>query len=96
MPDPTGWDVEITGWNNAVADDWQCDGTGPVSDIHFWTSWSLDNIEGDTHPWGDVPGPLSTVWVGISANRPAGMDGLPYSHPASAPLWYRDTLCSTG
>jgi hypothetical protein len=86
-PDPTGWDVEIYGSNNTVADDWQCNGTGPVSDIHFWTSWAKDNIDGETHPWGNVPGPMDLVWVGIAADVPAGTD-KPYSHPGQL-LWSR-------
>jgi hypothetical protein len=42
LPNPVGWDVEI--FRVPIADDWQCSETGPVSDIHFWTSWAQDNI----------------------------------------------------
>lgn len=44
LPDPTGWDVEISSYNNQheLADDWKCSSSGPVSDIHFWYSAAFD------------------------------------------------------
>ena len=69
MPDPSGWDVDIsTPW---VADDWLCTQTGPIRDIHFWASWRddspgvvfqvmghlFDNIPADESPTGySIPG----------------------------------------
>jgi len=44
LPDPNGWDVNMT--NNPLADDWRCSQTGPVDDIHFWVSW-LGDLEGE-------------------------------------------------
>ena len=45
LPDPKGWDVAYSGcW---LADDWRCSETGPVSDVHFWVSfsgWSFDYV----------------------------------------------------
>lgn len=40
LPDPNGWDVNIT--NNTVADDWLCTESGDVSDLHFWYSYRND------------------------------------------------------
>ena len=40
LPDPNGWDVNVTA--DTMYDDWKCGGTGPVSDVHFWTSWQND------------------------------------------------------
>ncbi len=39
LPDPSGWDVQTSA---ALADDWLCTATGPVSDVHFWISWRDD------------------------------------------------------
>ena len=39
LPDPNGWDIEIVSFQHEVADDWICSKTGPVNDIHFWTSF---------------------------------------------------------
>ena len=43
LPNPLGWDVEISSINNQheCADDWMCSQTGPVDDIHFWYSVAL-------------------------------------------------------
>jgi hypothetical protein len=87
LPDPTGWDLEIYGSNNIKADDWTCSETGPVTDIHFWTSWQGDNIGGVTHPFGNVPGPIDSISVVIAADVPAYTD-KPYSHPGQV-LWDR-------
>jgi hypothetical protein len=72
LPDPTGWDVDIT--TDWVYDDWMCTGTGPISDIHFWMSWDNDYI-----------GQIQQVLVQIRSDVPAGQ-GLPYSHPDGI-LW---------
>ena len=44
LPDPYGWDVEISsvGPQHECADDWKCSSTGNVEDIHFWYSVSKD------------------------------------------------------
>ena len=46
LPDPFGWDIEISSVDlqHEIADDWRCTETGPVTDIHFWTSWEQDQI----------------------------------------------------
>lgn len=38
LPDEAGWDVRATD-PMFLADDWNCSGTGWVSDLHFWGSW---------------------------------------------------------
>ncbi len=63
LPDPFGWDVAVGTVSPpppaAVADDWLCTQTGPVSDIHIWFS-----MRGDAPPnpslmaftiWSDIP-----------------------------------------
>jgi len=40
MPDPHGWAVCF--WRLAIADDFQCARSGPITDIHFWISWKDD------------------------------------------------------
>ena len=47
-PDPFGWDVCIC--CQAVADDFKCAETGPITDIHFWTSWLHDDL-GEVLDW---------------------------------------------
>ena len=83
MPDPNGWDVDFwsltyfedsTGEEYFVlaagpADDWECSGTGPVSDIHFWVSMRGDTL--DTNPDGVVPFQITTVGMWIYDNVPA-------------------------
>lgn len=61
LPDPSGWDVDIT--RTFVADDWQCSETGPVDDIHFWVSW-----QGDQQ--GDMKDNISQVWVRVWPDIP--------------------------
>ena len=46
LPDEAGWDVYATaglsdyGYPDiCLADDWMCNESGPVTDIHFWGSW---------------------------------------------------------
>ena len=43
LPDPTGWDVLVTG-PKILADDWRCSESGPVTDVHFWGSWREGNV----------------------------------------------------
>ena len=58
----------------ALADDWQCEETGPVSDIHFWGGWE-----------GDIAGNILKVGVGIFENIPADAKTT-YSRPGEM-LW---------
>ena len=75
LPDLGGWDVygEVP---MMLADDWQCNGTGPVSDIHLWGSWELDHIA-----------EITSIFIGIYDNIPEGPGG--YSMPGEM-LWDRE------
>ena len=94
MPDPNGWDVDF--WSHTMledltgeeyfvgaagpADDWECTGTGPVSDIHFWVSMRGDTLE--ANPDKIVPFQITTVGMWIYDNVPAD-SAIPddYSRP---------------
>lgn len=76
MPDPLGWDVDVT--TDYVFDDWQCWGTGPVSDAHFWISWQADNI-------GQIDQVLLEIWDDVPAGADPNTD-ITYSHPGVR-LW---------
>jgi hypothetical protein len=83
MPDPNGWDVDF--WSHTYfedstgeeyfvsaavpADDWECSGTGPVDDIHFWVSMRGDTL--DANPDGVVPFQITSVGMWIYDNVPA-------------------------
>ncbi len=63
LPDPTGWDVAWGEWS--LADDWQCSGTGEVSDVHFWISfqgWNQPEL-----PPAFAPGQIG---INIWSNQP--------------------------
>lgn len=76
LPDKTGWDIEILTAQHEVADDWRCSQSGPVSDIHFWTSWAGDNV-----------GRIDWVTVNIYRDVPKS-EQQPFSRPGE-PLWGR-------
>jgi hypothetical protein len=75
LPDPNGWDVDITA-ANISADDWKCTEDGYVSDIHFWYSWL-----------GDKVGTIRNINVKIYDNVPAGPD---HPSMPGIILWERD------
>ncbi len=77
LPDPTGWDVDVT--TDFVYDDWQCWGSGPITDAHFWYSWRGDLI-------GEIQDVIIEIWDDVPANT--GTNLLPYSHPGQQ-LWSR-------
>jgi len=76
LPDPNGWDINITGTSNLVADDWQCTQTGPVSDIHFWYS-----VQGD-----DANTSINSLTATIYSDIPVSGTTVPFSRPGSL-LW---------
>ena len=82
LPDPNGWDVEIVTESNKTADDWQCSASGPVNDIHFWTSWAHDNERPDQ----DVPGRIQWITATIYSNIPVSVGGPNFSQPGQE-LW---------
>lgn len=75
FPDPTGWDISST---YTIADDWQCSASGPVSDIHIWHSYEVDQYFDPNF-----------VRVTIYDNIAPGVGGLNYSRPGNE-LWTRD------
>jgi hypothetical protein len=77
LPNPVGWDVAVGTVSPpppaAVADDWQCTETGPVSDIHIWFS-----MRGDAQPNPSLM--AFTIWSDIP------QAGSNFSHPGTL-LW---------
>jgi hypothetical protein len=59
-PDTTGWDVNMT-TPRLLADDFKCTLTGPITDIHLWTSTHtspssiIGNYTFNLSFWSDVP-----------------------------------------
>ena len=76
LPDPFGWDVEFVSWSHEIADDWQCSESGPVEDIHFWTSWVADDVGFDD------PTIIENITVKIYNDDRSG----PFSQPGEL-LW---------
>lgn len=72
LPDPTGYDVDVT--TTWIYDDWQCKGSGPVNDVHFWLSWK-----------GDQVAPISSVILEVWSDQPVDVNN-PFSHPKDK-LW---------
>ena len=63
MPDKTDNGVDVLGtfpypfvttnvFGKILADDWKCSQTGPVTDIHIWSSWLYDVLPVGTGPDG--------------------------------------------
>jgi len=76
LPDPNGWDVDIT--HNWIAYDWQCGGTGYVDDIHFWYSWKDDTV-------GEVDKVMARIWSDVPAGYDPNLE-ITWSHPGEL-LW---------
>ena len=102
MPDLDGWDVSF--WSTHVVpegflpehiifshpsgDDWQCSGTGLVSDIHFWVSMQGDTLQ--SNPTGEVPFEITWLGVRIRENVLPGEDNGGHTYDYSTPglqLW---------
>jgi hypothetical protein len=64
LPDPEGWDVCLV--DQWVADDFECTESGPITDIHFWTSWREDQL-------GDVPNDAWDISIWDDAGGMPGM-----------------------
>ena len=85
LPDlsPTGIDVNATE-PYILADDFLCQQTGPITDIHIWGSW-LD----DYYPWGEMPDDVVfTLSIHEDIPDPDPGDPTTYSMPGQV-LWYR-------
>ena len=80
--DDTGLDVHAQyppGPGVVLADDFSCDQTGPLTEIHVWGSWLYDEYPID---------PSNVTFVlSIHTNDPAGPAG--WSVPVNPPLWTR-------
>lgn len=73
----------------ALADDFLCTRTGPVSGIHVWGSWL-----------NDLHGSVSNFWIGIYNDVPAVIlpgttQVLANSHPGAL-LWYQNFGATSG
>ena len=75
-----GFDVKDSRDSIALADDFRCTNSGPITDIHVWASWL-----------NDQPGTITNFWVGIYGDVPAGTNYLngyvTNSHPGAL-LWW--------
>jgi len=71
-----------------LADDWECGGTGPVEDIHFWVS-----MKGDQNLTESVPFTIKSLWASILGNIPADPD-VPdsYSTPNYSDMKWQRTF----
>ncbi len=78
LPDPTGWDINMTGLVDTtaypLADDFLCTSSGPITDIHFWASVPDDFAIFD----------LRRITLTIHDDIPAGQSGTGYSMPGAA------------
>ncbi len=87
MPDEngyTGMDIMCTD-PYALADDFYCTCTSPITDIHIWGSW-LDDIL-PLRPGGTVYDPTSVAFtLVIYSDIPAMPPEIPYSRPGQI-LW---------
>jgi hypothetical protein len=75
-----GLDVKDSRDNIVLADDFPCNTTGPITDIHLWGSWL-----------SDIPGTITNFWIGIYNDVPAVTNPLngqiTPSHPGTNLLW---------
>jgi hypothetical protein len=77
-----GFDVKDSRNSIVLADDFPCNSTGPITDIHVWGSWLNDQV-----------GTITNFWIGIYNDVPATgggpVGGGTNSHPGTL-LWYQD------
>jgi hypothetical protein len=76
-----GLDVRDSRNNIVLADDFYCNTTGPITDIHIWGSWSNDYYYTSS---------ITNFWLGIYDDVPAttNLTGGPIpSHPGTNLLW---------
>lgn len=75
-----GQDVRDSGGDVVLADDFFCNTTGPITDIHLWGSWL-----------NDVHGTITNFWIGIYSDVPAvtnfSSGTVTPSHPGTNLLW---------
>ena len=92
-----GWDVKDSRNNIVLADDFYCNTTGPITDIHIWGSWLNNN-----------KGVITNFWLGIYNDVPAvtnfSSGQITPSHPGTNLLWqqsfglgqYSENIWGTG
>jgi hypothetical protein len=99
FPDPNGWDVDFTARPDSLvpgrlADDFPCNETGLITDVHLWFSVAGDKlvIPVDDGTGQIVEQPISpmeaiqNIHLSIHDNIPAGTGGLDWSRPGEQ-LW---------
>src|SRR5262245_55041940 len=78
-----GFDVKDSRDRIVLADDFFCNTTGPITDIHIWGSWL-----GDNH------GTITNFWIGIYDDVPAVTNAaggfVSWSHPGTNLLWQQN------
>ncbi|MEK6797963.1 MAG: dockerin type I domain-containing protein [Planctomycetota bacterium] len=77
------WDYKLEGPSSIVADDWVCDSTAPVSDIHWWGSYV--GWKGQLPPGSLQQPPVDHFHILFWDDVPAGTDQA-FSHPGKV-LW---------
>jgi hypothetical protein len=80
-PDESNLGIDIRcdredGIDRTLADDFECDTPGPITDVHIWGSWKYD-----------IKGKIEKFHLSIHENIPIG--AYPYSMPGRL-LWERD------
>ncbi len=87
LPDPEGWDIDIT-LPNIVADDWKCSQTGPVTDVHIW--FSVEGEDGSLAATTEAFDAFEGLHLSIHKDIPdPDGDGPEFSMPGEL-LWERD------
>ncbi len=82
LPDiyQTGIDIRVDrndGVERMIADDFLCDSTDPITDVHIWGSWK-----------NDTRGVITKIHLSIHADIPAS-PSVPWSKPGAL-LWEKD------
>jgi hypothetical protein len=84
-PDDSNYGIDIRcdredGYNRTIADDFECNTPGPITDVHIWGSWKYD-----------IKGKINKFHLSIHENIPDPDPGNPqtYSMPGRL-LWERD------
>jgi len=75
LPDMlNGYDVLSNNHTHTLAaDDWKCENPLPVTDVHWWGSYELDNAS--ARPQGFN----TTIWADLTGAIPSQPDGLLYA-----------------
>jgi hypothetical protein len=76
-------------YQSVMADDWRCNATGTVTDIHWWGSYWTPNQSGYTDYSDTLPiaanGGITGFNISIWGDVPASAQN-PYSHPSVDPI----------